>query len=292
VEAAQARMRADLAQPVDLAQGLGVQEILYVLGEAHYYWFQRIHHIAIDSYGMSLIDGRVAQRYRQLLEGSQDSHGALTPLQLLMDDEQSYLQSDRMAKDREYWVEAFSDIDAVHSLSDGVALTAHGFHQHELALGDETSELLRRKEASSGVSWPDILMLLCAVYVGRLTGQDGAVLGVPYMGRMGSVAARTPAMMMSIMPVHLPFDENAVLDDVLIQAARQLRKARRHGRYGGERLRRDLSLLGGSRRLHGPLVSILPFLSDASVFPGAQARTQVICAGPVDDMSFTFRADA
>ncbi|TCU97131.1 non-ribosomal peptide synthetase [Paracandidimonas soli] len=289
---AQARMRADLAQPAGLEQGLGVQEILYVLGDAHYYWFQRIHHIAIDSYGMSLIDGRVAQRYRQILEGSQDSHGALAPLRLLMDDEQAYAESERMARDREYWMEAFSGIEAVHSLSDGVALTAHEFHQQSVSLGDEASGLLRQREASSGVSWPDILLLLCAAYVGRLTGQEGAVLGVPYMGRMGSAAARTPSMMMNIMPVHLPVDETAALDDVLVQSARLLRKARRHGRYRGERLRRDLGLLGGNRRLHGPLVNILPFLSDESVFPGAKARTHVMCAGPVDDMTFTFRADA
>jgi len=297
-DAAVTAMRQDLSTPVDLARGPLVRQVLYRVCDDLALWYQRVHHLLIDSYAMSLIDNRVAQHYRQTQTGRADAHGRLTSVHEVLREGQAYLDSALRARDKAYWLSVFQDMPPVASLAEGAALTSHTFHQERVALGAEVSTALAACAARCGVSWPDILLTVCAAYVARHIPQQPAqteqrvVLGVPYMGRMGSRAARAPAMVMNIMPVAITVDESVTLDDLCKSTARSVRAARRHGRYRSEQLRRDLGLLGGSRRLHGPLINVLPFLSDEDAFPGVRARTQVLCAGPVDDLTITFRADA
>jgi len=304
-DTAMAAMRRDLATPVDLTRGPLARQVLYRVHDDLALWYQRIHHILIDSYGMSLIDNRVAQLYRQVRQNQPDPHGPLTPLAEVLHDDSAYRDGSRYAVDKAYWLSVFQDAPPVTSLTPGAALTAHTFHQETVMLDAEVSAALTACAARSGVSWPDILLTLCAAYIARHIPQQQqtpaqhpsptkqrVVLGVPYMGRMGSNTARAPAMVMNIMPVPLGVDESMPMDDVYKTTARTLRAARRHGRYRSEQLRRDLGLLGGSRRLHGPLINVLPFLSDEDAFPGVRAHTHVLCAGPVDDLTITWRADA
>jgi len=110
------------------------------------------------------------------------------------------------------------------------------------------------------------------------------------MGRLGSASARVPAMVMNVLAAHIEIDERAALTDFLVATARGLRRARRHGRYLGERLRRDLGLLGGQRRLFGPLINVLPFEAPPDL-GGLRTATTVLCAGPVDDLTLTYRAN-
>src|SRR5699024_7779765 len=143
---------------------------------------------------------------------------------------------------------------------------------------------------SQRLPWPDVLTTLVALYCQRMTNADNSIIGVPYMGRFGSRSARVPAMIMNVLPLHVRLDENEPLAALCTTVAGQLQQARRHGRYRSEQLRRDLGLLGGERRLYGPLVNVLPF-DHAPDFAGLDAHVEVLATGPVDDITFTFRGD-
>src|SRR5690606_10850020 len=79
--------------------------------------------------------------------------------------------------------------------------------------------------------------------------------------------------------------------DYLAGVSKQLMRARRHGRYRSEQLRRDLGLVGGSRRLYGPLINMQPFDLPPTI-PGLDVTLNILGAGAVDDITFTFRGDA
>jgi enterobactin synthetase component F len=110
------------------------------------------------------------------------------------------------------------------------------------------------------------------------------------MNRLGTAAARVPAMVMNILPLRIAIDEDEPLPAFAMRVAKSLRDGRRRGRYRGEQVRRDLGLVGGSHRLYGPLVNVLPF-DDAPSLPGAAASLHVLGTGPVDDITLTLRAD-
>lgn len=290
MEAARAWMSEDMNRPVDLLVGPLAAQILLRIADDHHLWYQRVHHLATDGYGMALIDARVAQIYSAGIS-NQDEGRPLAPLDAVWDDDLAYRRSDKHALDRTFWVDTFAQAEPVVSLAEGVPVSAHHFLQDDVLLPDDFSAALRALEARSGVSWPDILLSLCAAYVARMTGRTHTVVGAPYMGRLGSASARVPAMVMNILALPFDIDEAAPLSDFLVACARNVRRARKHGRYRSEQLRRDLGLLGGQRRLFGPLVNILPFEA-APTLAHLQTSVQVLCAGPVDDLTITFRADA
>ena len=79
-------------------------------------------------------------------------------------------------------------------------------------------------------------------------------------GRLGTPAARVPAMVMNVLPLRVAADEDAPLAELLLDGVADACSARAAtARYRSEQLRRDLGLLGGERRLYGPLVNVLPF---------------------------------
>src|SRR5690606_35106096 len=72
--------------------------------------------------------------------------------------------------------------------------------------------------------------------------------------------------------------------------SKTLAASRRHGRYRSEQMRRDLGLLGGHRRLYGPLVNVLPFDVPPQL-EGIEVNMETLSTGPVDDITITFRGD-
>ncbi|WP_433871715.1 condensation domain-containing protein [Saccharopolyspora sp. CA-218241] len=68
--AALAWMRADMDTPADPAEpGRLRSAALLRTGAERWLWYQRIHHVAIDGYGFSIILRRVAEVYTALLAG-------------------------------------------------------------------------------------------------------------------------------------------------------------------------------------------------------------------------------
>ncbi|MDQ2149947.1 amino acid adenylation domain-containing protein [Alcaligenaceae bacterium C4P045] len=283
-------MAADMQRPADPAHDPMAAQWLLRTGPASHIWYQRVHHLAADGYGMALIDARVAQLYRSRVTG-EGPGSPLAPLANVMDESAAYLASEKRVADRAYWLDALAGGEPAIGLAEGVPLTAHRFLQAGVALSDRFAAQLASLAQRSGASWPDILLGLSAVYVARMTGRTRAVVGAPYMGRLGSASARVPAMVMNVLPVAIEVDERQPMAAFMLDTSRALRRARRHGRYRSEQLRRDLGLLGGQRRLFGPLINVLPF-DNPPALTGLRTRVQVMCAGPVDDLTLTFRGDA
>lgn len=279
--AALARIAADMAVPVDPSRDPMAAEYLFILGPLRYLWYQRVHHLALDGYGVALLSGRIAELY-----GDAGAGTPLAPFAPVVAEDRAYRADPKRDADGRFWAGLFADPPPDQNLVPAPAVTATGFHRASGVVAADLHGLARLHD----LTWPDVLTALVAAYVGRHIGANDVVLGVPAMGRMGSVAARVPAMVMNVLPVRFRLDEAAPLGDVLIAAAKALRQARRHGRYRGEQVRRDLGLIGGARRLHGPLVNILPFERPFAL-PGLRCRARVLGTGAVDDLTFTFRSD-
>jgi enterobactin synthetase component F len=287
---ARAAIARDMATPCDPSLGGLVAEILFVLGPARHLWFQRIHHAVVDGFGTGLLTARIAEIYTALL-AQQDTGAPLAPYEAVVAEDAAYRASERRAVDRAFWLDSFADRPEVVGMAPGTALTAHDFHRRDAALDPACALALQRLATEHRLAWPDVLVALTGLYVRRHTGSPEAVLGVPSMNRLGSAAARVPCMAMNVLPVRIAAAEDLSLVDFVTETSRTLRQARRHGRYRSEQLRRDLGLLGGAKRLFGPLVNVLPF-DQAFALPGIDRRDEVLGTGPVDDLTFTFRADA
>ncbi|MFD5647573.1 AMP-binding protein, partial [Streptomyces anulatus] len=113
-----------------------------------------------------------------------------------------------------------------------------------------------------------------------------AVIGLPVSNRTGSVLARTPVTAVNVVPLRIAVDERQPVGDLLRRVTATLRRQRRHQRYRGEQLRRDLQLFGHGRRLVGPQLNIKPFATDLT-FGDCAGVVHSLAAGAVEDLNVT-----
>ncbi|WAZ19304.1 amino acid adenylation domain-containing protein [Streptomyces cinnabarinus] len=281
---AESWMRADLAEPFDLATGPLFRHALFRVGDRRWLWYQRIHHLVMDGYGYSLLVRRTAEVYTALAEGREPGPRTFGTLADLVADDAAYRDSAAFEADRAHWAEAFADRPEAPRLAGRGALPSRTFHRRTTQPAPETTGRLRDLATRLRATWPDVLIAAQALYTSRATAQSDVVLGLPMMGRMGSAALRVPGMVMNVLPLRLTVSPEASLAELVRQVVLGIREVRRHQRYRYEDIRRDLGLLGESRGLVGPLVNIMPF--DYGVdFAGAPARARNLSAGPVDDLT-------
>ena len=282
-------MQQDSDAACDLAQGVA-KFVLYQVENERYYWYQRVHHLATDGYGIVLLTNRVAQIYV-----GEDAGTPLAPLAKAFEADAEYRSSPRREKDHQFWMKYLSELPEIKSISvdpsQPVASSAPRFIRVRQSLPADLLQGLQAVAERAGVSWADALTALVAAYCQRFTGGEEAVVGVPFMGRLGSKAARVPAMVMNVLPLRVAPDETQQLSDWLAEMANILAAARRHGRYRSELLRRELGRIGGTRRLYGALINVQPF-DVAPKIPRLTVDLHILGAGAVDDITFTFRGDA
>ncbi|GAB4210738.1 MAG: hypothetical protein OHK0022_44320 [Roseiflexaceae bacterium] len=288
--AAEGWMRRDLATPVDLAQGPLFAQALFRAGPARFFWYQRVHHLALDGYGVALLARRTAELYSALAEGQPARGTPLGRLLPVLEEDSAYHASPDCARDRDFWAARMAGCPAPVSLAQRIAPAA-GCIRQTADLPPEAEAGLRAAARSLGLGWPDLLIAAFAAYLHHATGANEVVLGLPVMGRLGSAALRVACMAMNIVPLRLSLPREANLAELGRQVAGELRAIRPHQRYRYEQLRRELRLIGGERRLFGPVVNLMPFDTELR-FAGAPAVSHNLSAGPVEDLSLGVRARA
>ncbi|WP_445148786.1 amino acid adenylation domain-containing protein [Baekduia sp. Peel2402] len=270
---AEAWMAADRSRPFDLAAGPLCRQVILRLPDGRLWWHQAIHHLATDAYATSLLLRRTAAH----LAG--ETPPPFGDLSALGDLDADYAESDKRTTDAAFWKDALAGLTEAPTIA-AATLPATATsppwrppHRHAVILATPPDA-------------PRALALI-AVYLHRLTGADDIVLGIPWMGRLGSPAARVPACWINVLPLRLPVAPHRTVAELANDAATTLKASGRHGRYRYEDLRRDVGL---DRRLVGPLVNVKPF-TRAIELGGRPATVRNLAAGPVEDLTITLSGD-
>ncbi|HJP80522.1 MAG TPA: condensation domain-containing protein [Pseudonocardiaceae bacterium] len=265
-------MTDDLARVADLTTGPLFGHAVFRLGPDRVLWYHRVHHIAMDGYGLGLFARRVAEVY------SGDPPPCwFGSLRAVVDEDLAYQDSAQCKEDREYWVAYYQDRPAPVSLGGPPGWLPDTVVRADGDLPESTVEEVAR---AAKATWIDAFLGAVATYLHRATGAEQVCLGLPVMARIGSVALRVPCMALNVVPVWIKVDPSASLTELTAQVAAEIRSGRPHHRYRHERLRRDLP---GGRPLFGPSVNIMPF-DYGLTFAGQQATVRNLAAGLVDDL--------
>ncbi|WP_415960287.1 amino acid adenylation domain-containing protein [Streptomyces sp. 021-4] len=292
-EQAEAWMRKDLARPVDLASADGLMtQALIRVGETRHWWYQRVHHIAVDAYALSLIGRRVAELYSAAVAGEPAPEGRFAPLSELTDDETAYLAGAEYAEDRAFWVERMAGYapEAAPAMSGATSgatsdASAGGDLLHRFTdLPASTLDRLSRAARAAKATWAELVVAATAGHLHRLTGTQDVVLGLPLTNRRGPAALRTPAMTVNVLPLRIAVRPHDTGAELLRRVVLEIRAVRRHQRYPQADLRRDLALESADAPLTGPMVNIKAFDS-ALDFAGLPGTVRNLAAGPVEGLA-------
>lgn len=290
VARARAAMEADLASQLDLRSDRLSAQALYRVGDDRYLWYIRAHHIIIDGYGLALIEQRCAQLYNHFL-GHGDEGPAFHSLADFLEEEERYRKSGLWARDREFWNSYFAGTRGIEVLERGDEDYGEAGLFTSFPLPPDFGDRLRSMAGAADLGWPDLLTLLCALYlVADEGGDDGRLtLWLPFMSRWGSVGAHLPALLVNILPFQVTVDPGETLEAFLKRSAADLRQQRKHSRFRIEQISKDQALAAGSRYFFSPLINVLPF--NAPVFDGCDTRRNILDSGPADGFNLTFRGE-
>ncbi|WP_017149593.1 amino acid adenylation domain-containing protein [Bacillus bingmayongensis] len=283
-KAAEAWMKVDLSTPVNLKKDKLYTEALFKVDSNRFFWYQRIHHIVMDGYGFSLLAERVAKVYTAFMNNQSYDERPFGSLYTILEEDATYRASDQFEQDRSFWLERFQDQPEVVSLAERAPRTSKEFLRQTAHLSRLHTESLQRVAHGCKANWPDLIIAATAIYIHKLTSVEDVILGLPMMGRLGSVSINTPGMVMNVVPLRLSISSNMSFAEVVKQISNEIRDIRLHHKYRHEELRRDLKLLGENQRLFGPMINVMPFDYGLS-FGGNHGVKHNLSAGPVDDLS-------
>ncbi|WKB55528.1 amino acid adenylation domain-containing protein [Eleftheria terrae] len=264
--------------PIDLARGPLFETALLRLGAEHHWWVLSVHHIALDGYGYALLARRVADRYT----GQADAAPAAQRRSLadVVAEDRAEADGPAAERARAYWLDRLARPTGGRATAAPLGQEAR---RADAWLDADRFEAVRQGVASRGADWSAWALAATAAWWQRVSGEAEPVLGVPVMGRLGSVAVAVPCMAMNIVPLPLSVDPAGAFGELMAQTAAQWRAARLHQRYRHERLREDLGLARGER-LFAPVVNLMPFDRPARFGP-LDATVHRLAAGPVEDLS-------
>ncbi|GAA0585762.1 amino acid adenylation domain-containing protein [Streptomyces crystallinus] len=289
--AAEAWIRADMATAADLGDGPLFTHALFTVAPDRFFWFLRAHHILLDGYSYKLVARRLSEVYGALADGREVPESPFAPVGRLLDEERAYRASDRFARDRAHWTGRFADFTGATGLTEAVAAPSPSFLRRTTLLSAADTERLATAAARLGGARNDLLVAAVAAYLHRVTAQQDVVLGLPTMSRLGSTALRTPGTASNILPLRLAVTPATTAGELVAAVAAELRDVRKHQQYRAEDLRRDLKLIGGARRLYGPVVNLVPF-DEEPPFGGHRTTSHHLSGGAVEDLQINVRPGA
>ncbi|ENF7816213.1 enterobactin non-ribosomal peptide synthetase EntF [Enterobacter soli] len=285
-------MEADLNQNlrVDSGQPLAFHQLIQV-GERHWYWYQRYHHLVVDGFSFPAITRQIVAIYTAWKKGDTPPASPFTPFAEVVDEYQRYRDSEAYQRDGAFWAEQRKQLPSPVSLSSaplpGRAATTDILRLKVVADSHAFSQL---SQAAGQVQRTDLALALVALWLGRLTGRLDYAAGFIFMRRMGSAALTATGPVLNVLPMAVNIAPQESLPELALRLANQLKKMRRHQRYDAEQIVRDSGRAAGDEALFGPVLNVKVFDYQLDI-DGVAATTHTLATGPVNDLELALFPD-
>ncbi|MEF3353754.1 amino acid adenylation domain-containing protein [Paenibacillus sp. GYB006] len=285
-ESARNWMQMDIRTPVQLQEGPLYKEALFIVGHDRYYWYQRIHHIVTDGYGVALLMRRAAEIYTALSQGGQVPNCKFSSVQDVLLSEDLYRSSGRKEIDRTFWLNRCTKDMDIPTLADRTSGVPNFVIRRSLSFEASLCDDLILSAKKMKANWAEVLIAGIAGYMYRYTGIEKVSFGLPVMNRSGSALYNYPGMMMNIIPLQVRLHPKISLREIVRKVSEETKEIKKHQSYRHEELRRELGLGFNQRKLFGPLLNIMPFSSVLTWGNDASGTIHNINSGPSEDLSF------
>ncbi|WP_435592527.1 amino acid adenylation domain-containing protein [Nocardia sp. bgisy118] len=282
-EAARAWMRAEYTAPLDLLRDRLAKSAMLRLGDDHWYWYQRIHHILLDGFGAMSVLQRTAELYNAGPAGGEPPANKAADLRTIVDADVAYRDSDRFAADAQYWREHLVGMAEPVSLAGRAAdVDAHP----SLVAGElpsATAELLDAAAKEHSTSVAPVVVAAFGAYLGAMTGAPEVMLSLPVSGRTTAVLRRSGGMIANVVPLRLPLGARGTVGGLIRAAQHELTSALRRQRYRQEDIVRDLGWSVDEAVSFGPTVNLM--MGDTRIRLGeVTGRMHVLTSGSIEDL--------
>ncbi len=283
VAAAHAWMRAEYSAPLDLFTDRLAATTMLRIGDRHWFWYQRIHHIVLDGFGAMTMLQRVAELYNAAVDGVDAPPSRAEDLRDIVEADTAYRASRRFVADGEHWRAHLS------GMAEPVGLAGHSAPAQahpRLAAGQvpaDTAALLDAVARAENSSVAPVVVAAFAAYLSAMTATPEVVLSLPVSGRTTASLRRSGGMVANVVPLRLRVDPTATVGALIRAAQGELTGALRRQRYRQEDIVRDLGLPVDEAVSFGPTVNLM--MVDTRLTLGSVVgRMHVLTSGLIEDL--------
>ncbi|EON34683.1 Non-ribosomal peptide synthetase modules-related protein [Gordonia terrae C-6] len=274
-------MLLDYTRPLDLLADHLMTSIVYRVGDEHYIWYLRAHHIALDGFAAVTMVRRITELYNATVRGDAAPPSKASDIADIIAQDASYPGSTRHDNDRKYWSEHLEGAPPVVTLAG-----RHGKPTlHPILVSapipEDTARLLDVAAHEGGGVTP-VIVAAFAAYLARMTGSAEVLLSLPVSGRHSAVLRRSGGMVANVVPLRVPV-AGRTLGDVVTSVQGELLSALRRQRYRQEDIFADMGMARDESAAFGPAVNLM--MVDSEVVLGeVTGRLHVLTSGPTSDL--------
>ncbi|WP_084531625.1 amino acid adenylation domain-containing protein [Nocardia miyunensis] len=275
-------MVEDYSAPLDLLRDHLMASVVFQVGEDHFLWYQRAHHIALDGFAAVTVMHRITELYNAWAGSAQAPPATAQDLGEVVDQDLAYRGSTRFDNDRRYWMEHLADAPPVVSLADRVDKPT--IHPTLISgpLPPRTAGLLDEVVAERGTSVTPVIVAAFAAYLARMTGSDEVLLSLPVSGRHSAVLRRSGGMVANVVPLRVRVAGRGV-GELITAVQSELTSALRRQRYRQEDIFHDMGIARDEAASFGPAVNIM-MIENEVVLGKTIGRLNVLTSGPTADL--------
>ncbi|MFF3570806.1 amino acid adenylation domain-containing protein [Nocardia jiangxiensis] len=282
VTTARRMMVEEYSAPLDLLHDDLMVSVIYHVGEDHFLWYQRAHHIALDGFAAVTMLHRITELYNAWIAGEQAAPSAARDLGEVVEQDLAYRDSTRFENDRDYWTEHLAAAPPVVSLADRVDKPTIHPTLISTPLPDRTARALDEVVLERGTSVTPVIVAAFASYLARMTGSDEVLLSLPVSGRHSAVLRRSGGMVANVVPLRVRVAGRTV-DEVITGTQSELTSALRRQRYRQEDIFHDMGIARDEAASFGPAVNIM-MVENEVVLGNTTGRLNVLTSGPTADL--------
>ncbi|MEU2002272.1 amino acid adenylation domain-containing protein, partial [Rhodococcus sp. NPDC019616] len=281
VAAAHEWMDKDYRTPLDLEADRLVETSILCVGESHYLWYSRIHHVALDGYAAMTMLSRIAHRYSASVSAREPDQSRAATLRELYDIDARYRSSDRYTADRTYWAQRIEAVEG-STLAERPAPAVARSKVESAVLSEAATTGLHGSGRQATAAAAATIIAAFACYLSRLTGKTDVLVHVPLSGRTTSLLRNSGGMMVNVAPLSISVEEGDTVGGLVSRVQRELMGALRHQRCSIDDIRRDMSA-SSAARLYGPMVNVMLFPHDVQL-GDLVGEYHIVTSGPVEDL--------
>ena len=190
------------------------------------------HHLIYDAYSASLAASKIVNTYSSLKEGLSSNQEPTSYIDFI-NSENTYLNSDKFKKDKEFWNNLFKTIPEIATIpyAHAEGETSCAAKRLSFTLSKDKMNKINEFCSTNKISNFNFFMGLYAIYIGRVSNLEDFVLGTPILNRSNFKEKNTPGMFISTMPFRFDLSKEQSFIDFVKDIAGNAFTMFRHQKY-------------------------------------------------------------
>ncbi len=198
----------------------------------------KAHHIICDGWSIKLVAEKVVETYQSKIFGKEIKYEQLD-YSYYLDKERKYENSSRFLKDKEFWLERFSDLSHITYSKSSDRTEAKRLTS---IIIPERSQRIRNYTQEYSITIAAFFTSVMFIYLSKMNKSDEIVVGTPIFNRFGHKEKATFGMFTSTMPLKINVSQELTNMEFMLQVNKELSQYYSHQKYPYDTLVDDIML--------------------------------------------------